>query len=160
MGVGVGQSPRCSLASFICHHHGIYTNVASWLLTLNFSLEIVYTLKNGLWCSMYRYMVDEWATRRMSHSGSLQWAVQWNHKLELCIHGMAQLANYEFPRSILGGMSGHGCFMPDGFGYDMWHTFPLKAGVLGSIAALLYELLPVSRFLRPSFKAKVAYTYQ
>jgi hypothetical protein len=26
-GIDVGQSPQRSLASFICYHHGIYTNI-------------------------------------------------------------------------------------------------------------------------------------
>jgi hypothetical protein len=61
MGIDIAQSPQRSLASFICLHHGIYTYIAPWLLTWNFSLETVKTSKNALRCSIYRYTADQWA---------------------------------------------------------------------------------------------------
>jgi hypothetical protein len=137
MGIDVAQSPQRYLASFICHHHGIYTYIASWLLTWNFSLETVKASKNELRCSIYRYTADQWAQEGVSFwiTRWIQWAVHWDHAF--AEWGSWQTAS--FP-----GAFGRACCVmiaPRPKALDTTcGMFALKVGLLGSVATLLYEL--------------------
>ena len=119
IGIDVAQSPQRSPASFICHHHGIYTYIASWLLTWKSSLETVKTSKDALRCSIYRYTADQWAQEGVSFWITLwiQWAVHLDHAFAEW-HSWQTASRLGAFRRACWFMS----FKTEGSGYDMWYV--------------------------------------